>query len=89
MTIVAAIVSGAIIGGLARLFMPGRQDISVLMTILLGILGSAAGSWLLTGVFHYRNASGGIAWIGVLAGVIVAAILISVYLNVVKGRARR
>ena len=86
-TIITAIIIGAIIGGLARLVMPGNQNISILMTIVLGILGSAIGSWLVS-QFGYKNASGGIAWIAVLAGVVVAAILISIYLSMTgrKGR---
>ena len=86
-TIITAIIIGAIIGGLARLVMPGHQNISILMTIVLGILGSAIGS-LLVAQLGYSNSSGGIAWIAVLAGVIVAAILIAVYLRVTAGRSR-
>ena len=86
-TNITAIIIGAIIGGLARLVMPGNQNISILMTIVLGILGSAIGSWLVS-QFGYKNASGGIAWIAVLAGVVVAAILIAIYLSMTgrKGR---
>lgn len=86
-TILIAIVIGAIIGGLARLVMPGHQNISIVMTIVLGILGSAIGSWLVA-QFGYSNASGGIAWIAILAGVVMAAILIAVYLKVTGGRSR-
>ena len=86
-TIITAIIIGAIIGGLARLVMPGNQNISILMTIVLGILGSAIGSWLVS-QFGYKNASGGIAWIAVLAGVVVAAILIAIYLSM-TGRTGR
>lgn len=85
-TILVAIVIGAIIGGLARLVMPGHQNISILMTIVLGILGSAIGSWLVSQVGS--NTSGGITWLAVLAGVVVAAILIAIYLKVTSGRSR-
>lgn len=87
-TIISAVIIGAIIGALARFVMPGRQNISVPMTILLGALGSLVGSWLLGAIFGYGNASGGIAWWGILAGVVCAAIFISVYLSV-TGRKRR
>ena len=43
-TIIGAIVIGAIIGALARLVMPGRQSIGVLMTIALGIVGAFLGA---------------------------------------------
>lgn len=86
-TIITAIIIGAIIGALARLVMPGKQNISIVMTIVLGILGSAIGSWLVSAMGYGGNRSG-IAWIPVIAGVIVAAILIAVYLRVTTGRSR-
>lgn len=88
MTIIWAIIIGAIIGGLARLVMPGRQNISVVMTILLGALGSLIGSWLLMTLFGYTG-GGGIAWWGLVAGVAVAAILIAIYLNLTGRRRQR
>lgn len=84
-TIITAIIIGAIIGGLARLAMPGNQNISMVMTIVLGILGSAIGSWLVR-QFGYSNASGGIAWMAVFAGVVVAAILIAIYMSMTGRR---
>ena len=39
-TIIGAIVVGAIIGALARLVMPGSQKIGIIMTIVLGVVGS-------------------------------------------------
>ncbi len=80
-TIIGAIIGGLIIGALARLVMPGHQNISILMTIVLGILGSAIGSWIVYQV-GYSNSNGGFAIIPFLAGVVVAAILIAVYLSV-------
>lgn len=78
-TIISAVIGGLIIGALARLVLPGKQNISILMTILLGILGSFIGSWLVYTLFNYSNASGGIAWIPFLVGIAVAALLITVY----------
>lgn len=48
LTIIGAVVVGAIIGALARLVMPGKQSIGVVMTILLGVVGSLLGSWACT-----------------------------------------
>lgn len=86
-TIIAAVIGGLIIGALARLAMPGSQNISILMTIVLGILGSAIGSWIAYMV-GYNNSNGGFAFIPFILGIIVAAILIAVYLNITKGRSR-
>lgn len=84
-TIISAIVVGAIIGALARLVMPGKQNIGVLMTILLGIVGSFLGSWL-TGLFGYSNENGGWAIIPFIVGVIVAVILIWAYVAFTRSR---
>jgi len=84
-TIVVTVILGAIIGVLARLVLPGRQDISTLMTVLLGIVGALIGSWLWTGVFNKGDTSG-IDWIALIMGVIVAAALIVIYERVVAGR---
>ena len=44
------LVAGLIIGALARLIMPGRQNLSILATLGLGLVGSLIGgtiAWLL------------------------------------------
>lgn len=41
--IFSAIVVGLVVGALGRLVVPGRQAIGCLMTLLLGIVGAAAG----------------------------------------------
>lgn len=87
-TIIGAIVVGAIIGGLARLVMPGRQGIGTVMTILLGVVGAFLGSWL-TQQFGYHNANGGFAILPFVVGVIAAAVLIGVYVAIAGRRTLR
>lgn len=77
-TIIGAIVVGLIIGALARLVLPGKQNISVLVTIILGVLGSLIGSWVVYQL-GYNNANGGFEIIPFLAGIVVAAVLIVAY----------
>jgi uncharacterized membrane protein YeaQ/YmgE (transglycosylase-associated protein family) len=77
-TIIAAIVVGAIIGALGRLLLPGKQNISIVMTILIGIVANVIVT-LIVRQLGYSNSSGGIAWIPLLLGAVVAAILIVVY----------
>lgn len=77
-TIIAAIVVGAIIGALGRLLLPGKQNISLVMTILIGIVANVIVTFVVRQL-GYSNASGGIAWIPLILGAIVAAILIVVY----------
>lgn len=87
-TIIVTVILGAIIGALARLVLPGKQSISVLVTVILGILGALIGSWLWTAVFGGGDTEG-IDWIALILGVVVAAILIVVYERVVAGRTTR
>lgn len=84
-TIIGAIIGGLIIGALARLVLPGKQNISLLMTIVLGILGSLVASWLVYQL-GYNNSNGGFQWIPFIVGIIVAAILIVIYGNVTGRR---
>jgi uncharacterized membrane protein YeaQ/YmgE (transglycosylase-associated protein family) len=42
--LITAIVFGAIIGGLGRLVVPGRHQLSLLVTIMIGIVAALAGT---------------------------------------------
>ncbi len=76
-TIIGAILIGLLIGPLARLVMPGKQNISVGMTIVLGFVAALLGGWIaqLLGV----GDTDGIDWIKLLIQVVVAAIFIGIY----------
>src|SRR3954454_23680475 len=56
--IVALIIQGLIIGALARLALPGRDPMSIPMTIGLGIAGSFIGGMLVYLLSGGRNAGG-------------------------------
>jgi uncharacterized membrane protein YeaQ/YmgE (transglycosylase-associated protein family) len=86
-SVILAIVVGAIIGLVARLVMPGKQDIGMIMTVVLGALGGLIGSWVAS-YFGYHNANGGVAWIPFFIGVGVAVVLIAVW-ETVRGRRTR
>jgi uncharacterized membrane protein YeaQ/YmgE (transglycosylase-associated protein family) len=84
-TIIVTVILGAIIGALARLVLPGKQNISTLVTVILGILGALIGSWVWSGLLNKGDTSG-IDWIALIIGVIAAAVLIVIYERVVAGR---
>ncbi|HTQ20316.1 GlsB/YeaQ/YmgE family stress response membrane protein [Mycobacterium sp.] len=86
-TIILALVVGAIIGLVARLVMPGKQNIGMIMTVLLGAVGGLVGS-AVASHFGYHNANGGVAWIPFFIGVAAAAVLIALY-EAVTGRGSR
>ncbi len=83
-SIVLAIIVGAVIGLVARLVMPGKQNIGMIMTVIIGAVGGLIGSWV-AGSFGYHNANGGIAWIPFFIGVAAAIVLIAIY-ETVMGR---
>ncbi|GAA1886671.1 GlsB/YeaQ/YmgE family stress response membrane protein [Lapillicoccus jejuensis] len=77
-SIIGAIIVGAIIGALGRLILPGKQNISLVATIVIGIIASLIGGVIL-GATAYRNANGGIPWLAWIVGAILAAIGITLY----------
>lgn len=70
------IVAGLIIGALARLIKPGKQNISLLGTLLLGIAGSIVGglvaSFFGTGSIWELNA------LGFILAVVASVLLVGV-----------
>lgn len=76
-TLIGGLLAGIIIGPLARLVLPGKQDISLIMTIVLGAVGAIVGG------FAYEALGGGetsgIDWIRLLVQVAVAAIVVAIY----------
>lgn len=67
-------VFGLICGAIARLLVPGKQPMGILMTCLLGVIGSFAGgfaAWIFTGG-EPLQASG---WIMSIVGAIVVLAL--------------
>ena len=78
--IIMAIVIGAIIGALARFVLPGRQNIGILMTMVIGIVAALLGTWRapLVGV----ATTDGIDWIEIVFQVGLAAIAIALFAGV-------
>lgn len=73
-SILGSIIIGLIIGALGRLVVPGRQNIPIWLTIIVGIIAAFIGSWIarLIGVQN----TPGIDWWEIIIQVIVAAILV-------------
>lgn len=72
------IVVGLIVGALARLVMPGKQGISIVATILIGIVAAILGgliSYSLLGI----DDDGGIKWIPLIISVVLAVIGVGAY----------
>ncbi|GGM92110.1 transglycosylase [Terrabacter tumescens] len=76
-TIIGAIIVGAIIGALGRLILPGKQNISIVVTILIGIVANVIVTFVVRQLGYSNNS--GIAWIPLILGAVVAAIIIVLY----------
>ncbi|MFD4674952.1 GlsB/YeaQ/YmgE family stress response membrane protein [Lentzea sp. NPDC058450] len=74
-SIIGALVIGLILGVLGRLFAPGKQNIPIWLTILVGIAAAFVGTWIarLLGVEDTR----GIDWIELIVQIVVAAVGVS------------
>jgi uncharacterized membrane protein YeaQ/YmgE (transglycosylase-associated protein family) len=77
--IIGAIVAGLVIGALGRLIVPGKQNISIVMTIVIGIIASLVATLILGAIFGYTNDNGGIQWWYWIVGAILAALGIVAY----------
>jgi len=84
--IITAIVIGAIIGALARLVLPGKQNISILLTIVVGIISAIIGTLLAQAVGVADTP--GVDWIELILQVAVAAVGVTV-VGSLNGRRRR
>lgn len=80
--LIGMIIAGAIIGALARLFLKGDQNISVLWTIILGAVGAFLGGWL-AGLLGVASTPG-IDWIRWIISIIVAMLLIIGFIQVTR-----
>ncbi|MDN5894426.1 MAG: hypothetical protein L0H93_10410 [Nocardioides sp.] len=79
MQILGLIVVGLIIGALARLFKPGKQALSLVATLLLGLAGALIG-----GIIASFLGTGGIFELNIL-GFIVAVIAAFLLIGVAEG----
>lgn len=83
-TIIVSLIVGCIVGPLARLILPGKQNISLVMTIVLGAVGALVGSWL--GATLFGGESGDPwSWSGFILGTVVAIVAVLIY-GAVTGR---
>lgn len=84
--IITAILVGLVIGLLARLILPGRQPIGLIVTILVGIGAALLGTWL-TNEIGWGDAKG-YDLMEFLAQLVLAVIGVGLASAAIRGRAR-
>ncbi|MBA3523800.1 MAG: GlsB/YeaQ/YmgE family stress response membrane protein [Geodermatophilaceae bacterium] len=82
--IISAIVVGLILGVVARAIRPGKQDIPIWLTIVVGIVAAFIGS-LLARLVGVENTDG-IDWIEILFQIIVAVVGVGLVAGLYGGR---
>lgn len=87
MSFIWAIIAGLIIGLIARAILPGRQNIPIWLTIVLGVIGAIVGN-LLASAFGVED-TGGFDWIRHILQILVAIGLIAVVAPLWAKRVRR
>ena len=80
--IISLIIIGLIAGAVARLLVPGRQHLSIAMTIVIGIIGSFVGGFLGYLLFHHDKQDGFFQPSGIIGSIIGAVIVLLIWLRV-------
>ena len=86
--IITAIIIGAIIGLLGRLFAPGKQNISILVTIIVGIIAALLGTFIWNAIQQSGADTPGIDWIELIIQIILAVIGVSIAARTLGNRRR-
>ncbi|WP_442577050.1 GlsB/YeaQ/YmgE family stress response membrane protein [Microbacterium sp. F51-2R] len=85
-TILGLIIIGLIAGLIARAVIPGKQSIGILMTIVLGIVGSFVGGFLGFLIFRADPQGGFLQPAGIIGSIIGAIIVLGIYVAVTRRR---
>jgi uncharacterized membrane protein YeaQ/YmgE (transglycosylase-associated protein family) len=85
--IVTLLIVGLIAGALARLLVPGRQNMSIAMTVVVGVIGSFVGGFLGYVLFHHDVQNGALQTSGIIGSVIGAIIVLLIMTR--AGHSRR
>ena len=79
--IISLLVIGAIAGALARLVVPGKQNLSIAATVILGIVGSFVGGFLGYLIFHKDAQNGCFQPSGIIGSIIGAIIVLLLWIR--------
>ena len=89
--IICLLVLGLIVGAIARLLVPGRDNIGILGTIVLGIVGSFVGGFLENLIVYHTASVHTFHATGLIGSVIGALVVLLLYRisGLERGRRRR
>ena len=84
--IISILIIGLIAGALARLLVPGRQSMSIGMTLLIGIVGSFVGGFLGYLLFGADAQEGFFQPAGIIGSIIGAVIVLLIWIAMTNRR---
>ena len=82
MDVILMIIFGLVVGVIAKLLMPGKDPGGIIVTIVLGVLGSLLGGF----IFNAMGFGTGERYAGLIGSVIGAIILLIIYRMIVRRR---
>ena len=85
--IVTALIVGLIVGALGRLVVPGRQNMPIWLTMVVGVIAALLGT-VIANAIGVSTDTPGVDWGELLVQVVVAAIGVAIVAGV-TGRGRR
>ena len=85
-TVLYLLFVGVLAGFLARLLLPGRDDIGFWRTLLVGIIGSFAGGFLAWLLFGWDEDEGALQPGGVIFSIIGAVVVLAVWRAIERRR---
>ena len=69
---------GLLAGGLARMLIPGRQSMGLLLTMVLGLAGSVVGGFISSMIFNYDPVDPGFHVGGLMMSTIGAILVLAI-----------
>ncbi|MFC5001488.1 GlsB/YeaQ/YmgE family stress response membrane protein [Dactylosporangium cerinum] len=85
--IITALIVGLIVGALGRLVVPGRQNIPIWLTMVIGVVAALLGT-VIANAIGVSTDTPGVDWGELLIQVLVAAVGVALVVGV-AGRGRR
>ena len=83
--IIQILISGFVIGALARFAVPGPDPMPIWLTIIIGIVGSIIGGGIASGIFGAEQDSGSVFAI-LIASILASTLLVIGYRRFVQHR---